>query len=153
MKIAQLIGQTPLVRLNRIPQAESCLGQIVLKLEGMNPTSSVKDRIALRMIQAAEAAGDIFPGQSVLVEATAGNTGIALAMAPEDIVVGAIVRDMEATLDIIDCAASKCPLIPACLLKPALDRAGQAFIDTLDGYTIADLTRNRAQIVKLVGFR
>ena len=79
--IAQLIGQTPLVRLNRIPQAESCLGQIVLKLEGMNPTSSVKDRIALRMIQAAEAAGDIFPGQSVLVEATAGNTGIALAMA------------------------------------------------------------------------
>ena len=79
--------------------------------------------------------------------------GIALAMAPEDIVVGAIVRDMEATLDVIDCAASQCPLIPACLLKPALDRAGKAFIDTLDGYTIADLTRNRAQIVKLVGFR
>ncbi|MEM8614808.1 MAG: cysteine synthase A [Cyanobacteria bacterium P01_H01_bin.105] len=79
--ITQLIGQTPLVRLNRIPQAEGCLGQIVLKLEGMNPTSSVKDRIALSMIQAAEAAGDICPGQSILVEATAGNAGIALAMA------------------------------------------------------------------------
>lgn len=77
--------------------------------------------------------------------------GIALAMAPEDIAVGAIVRDMEATLDVIDCAANHCPLIPACLLKPALDRAGKAFIDTLDGYTIADLTRNRAHIVKLVG--
>lgn len=79
--ITQLIGQTPLVRLNRIPQAEGCLGQIVLKLEGMNPTSSVKDRIALSMIQAAEAAGDICLGQSILVEATAGNAGIALAMA------------------------------------------------------------------------
>ncbi|ESA38120.1 cysteine synthase [Leptolyngbya sp. Heron Island J] len=79
--ITQLIGHTPLVRLNRIPQAEGCLGKIVLKLEGMNPTSSVKDRIALSMIQSAEAAGDICPGQSILVEATAGNTGIALAMA------------------------------------------------------------------------
>lgn len=79
--ITQLIGHTPMVRLNRIPQSERCLGQIVLKLEGMNPTSSVKDRLALRMIQAAEDAGYIDPDQSILVEATAGNTGIALAMA------------------------------------------------------------------------
>ena len=85
MKIAhnvtQLIGHTPLVQLNRIPQAEGCLGQLVLKLEGMNPTSSLKDRIALSMIQAAEETGQICPGQSILVEATGGNTGIALAMA------------------------------------------------------------------------
>ncbi|MEM7794065.1 MAG: cysteine synthase A [Cyanobacteria bacterium P01_C01_bin.118] len=79
--VTQLIGRTPLVRLNRIPQSDRCLGQIVLKLEGMNPTSSVKDRIALRMIQAAEDAGEIYPGQSILVEATAGNAGIALALA------------------------------------------------------------------------
>ncbi|MFG6101105.1 cysteine synthase A [Leptolyngbyaceae cyanobacterium CCMR0082] len=78
--ITQLIGNTPLVNLNTIPQAENCLGQIVMKLEGMNPTSSVKDRVGLSMIQAAEAADQIQPGKTVLVEPTAGNTGIALAM-------------------------------------------------------------------------
>lgn len=79
--ITQLVGRTPLVQLNRIPQAEGCLGRIVLKLEGLNPASSVKDRIALSMIQAAEAASHIQPGKTVLVEATGGNTGISLAMA------------------------------------------------------------------------
>ncbi len=54
--ITQLIGHTPLVQLNRIPQAEGCVGQILMKLEGMNPSASVKDRIAVSMIQAAEEA-------------------------------------------------------------------------------------------------
>ncbi len=76
--IEHFVGNTPLVKLQRIPGATS--NTILAKLEGNNPAGSVKDRPALAMISKAEARGDIKPGDT-LIEATSGNTGIALAMA------------------------------------------------------------------------
>ena len=78
--ITALIGGTPLVRLNRLPQACGCRAEILAKLESFNPSASVKDRIARAMVLEAELAGTISPGRTVLVEPTSGNTGIALAM-------------------------------------------------------------------------
>ena len=76
--ITELIGNTPLVRLNRIAREEGALAEILLKLEFFNPASSVKDRIGLSMIEAAEAAGKIGP-DTIILEPTSGNTGIGLA--------------------------------------------------------------------------
>ncbi|WP_413662739.1 cysteine synthase CysM [Microbulbifer sp. CNSA002] len=76
--IADCVGNTPLVKLQRLPGDTS--NTVLLKLEGNNPAGSVKDRPALSMINHAEAAGYISPGDT-LIEATSGNTGIALAMA------------------------------------------------------------------------
>ncbi len=65
--ITELVGRTPLVRLNRIPQSLGALAQIVVKLESMNPAASVKDRIGVSMVEAAEEAGWIQPGKTILV--------------------------------------------------------------------------------------
>jgi cysteine synthase A len=77
--ILDTIGRTPLVRVPRLSAAEGLAADLVLKLEFFNPLGSVKDRIGLAMVRAAEEAGTIRPGQGTLVEPTSGNTGIALA--------------------------------------------------------------------------
>ena len=78
--ITFLVGNTPLVKLERIRKHCDCYPEIIAKLESFNPSASVKDRIAYSMLNSAEKEGLISAGETTLIEATSGNTGIALAM-------------------------------------------------------------------------
>ena len=75
--ILETVGNTPMVKINKLNPNPTV--EVYAKLEGFNPTGSVKDRIALKMIEQAEANGDLKPGDTI-IEATSGNTGIGLAM-------------------------------------------------------------------------
>ena len=77
--ITETIGDTPIVRLDRLSKAHGVKGNLLAKLEFFNPIASVKDRIGVAMVETMESAGAIRPGESVLIEPTSGNTGIALA--------------------------------------------------------------------------
>ncbi|WP_299819545.1 cysteine synthase A [uncultured Roseibium sp.] len=77
--ITDTIGDTPIVRLDRLAKTHGVKGNLLAKLEFFNPISSVKDRIGVAMVEAMEADGRIVPGKTTLVEPTSGNTGIALA--------------------------------------------------------------------------
>ena len=85
--ITQLVGNTPLVRLRRL--TEGVGAQVVGKLESFNPAHSVKDRIGVAMIDAAEKAGLIGP-ETIILEPTSGNTGIALAMVCAAVAIGRV---------------------------------------------------------------
>src|SRR5437764_2044574 len=78
INVAEHVGRTPMVRLSRLPGPDA-QGEVFAKLEMFNPGGSVKDRIGVAMIEAAEREGRIEPGRTTIVEATSGNTGIALA--------------------------------------------------------------------------
>jgi cysteine synthase A len=79
--ITETIGDTPIVRMDKIARAEGVNAHLLAKLEFFNPIASVKDRIGVAMIEAMEGEGRIKPGETTLVEPTSGNTGIALAFA------------------------------------------------------------------------
>lgn len=77
--ILQLIGHTPLVELGRLSHEAGAVARVVAKVESFNPAGSVKDRVALAMVEAAEARGDLRPGATI-IEPTSGNTGVGLAL-------------------------------------------------------------------------
>src|ERR1700759_196989 len=77
--ITDTIGDTPIVRMDKLAREKGVKANLLAKLEFFNPIGSVKDRIGVSMIDALERSGKITPGRSVLIEPTSGNTGIALA--------------------------------------------------------------------------
>lgn len=89
------------------------------------------------------------------VETTRGwKGGVRLAKPPESIVVGEVVRQTEQSFALVACFdadGAVCPIAPACALAPVFDEALQAFLAVLDGYTLADLTRDRRQLRALIG--
>ena len=139
--VTNLIGRTPLVSRNRIPQSEGCLAHIVVKLEGMNPAASVKDRIGVSMVEEAEEAGLIQPGKTVLVEPTSGNTGIALAMVAAakgyDLILTMPETMSQERQNMLKAYGAKVELTPGLEgMKGAISRAEQIVAATPNGFML-----------------
>lgn len=121
----ELIGYTPMVRLNRIPPEGAA--EMIVKLESQNPMDSVKDRIGAAMIEAAEREGKIKPGETVIIEPTSGNTGIALAFAAA--VKGyKLILTMPETMtaerkNVLRALGAEVILTPGMDMKPAIKKA------------------------------
>ncbi len=137
--ITELIGNTPLVYINKI--SEGCVAKIAAKLESFNPANSVKDRIALSMIESAEQEGMITPGKTTLIEPTSGNTGIGLAFVSA--VKGyRLILTMPDTMSIerrmlLKAYGAKVVLTPGNLgMKGAIDKARKLSEEINDSYTL-----------------
>jgi cysteine synthase A len=134
----ELIGYTPLVRLNRIPYDGSA--EMVVKLESQNPMDSVKDRIGAAMVEAAEREGRITPGRTVIVEPTSGNTGIALAFAAAVKGYRLVVTMPETVTEerrrVLAALGAEVVLTPGPEgMKGAIRRASELLAETPDGWT------------------
>jgi cysteine synthase A len=135
--VTELIGRTPLVRLNRVNA--DVKADVIVKLESLNPAASVKDRIGLAMIEAAERDGQIQPGKTVIVEPTSGNTGIALAFV-------AAVKGYQCVLTMPDTMSQERRITLRALgaklvltegakgMRGAIDKANEIFSSTQDAF-------------------
>ena len=143
--ITQTIGQPPLVRLHKLEKTYNLHAQLIAKLEFFNPLASVKDRIALNMIERAEQKGLISPGANILIEPTSGNTGFGLAF-----VAAAkgyqLILTMPASVSIerrkmISHLGAKLILTPASGgMKAAIDKAQQLLASTPNSFTPSQFT-------------
>jgi len=143
--VADLVGQTPLVRLNKTGDTDSA--EIYLKLEYFNPGSSVKDRIALAMIEAAEKSGDLKEG-STIIEPTSGNTGIGLAMnaAAKGYRAIMVMPDnmTKERINLLKAYGAEVVLTPAAERMPGAIRKAQELQREIEGSFIPQQFENRA---------